>query len=39
MIYQAPTIASRQSIDRPFVLGNVYVLSPTWTDLPDEDQA
>jgi hypothetical protein len=37
VIYEAPAVENRQPIAEPFVLGTTYVLSPTWTDQPDED--
>jgi hypothetical protein len=36
MNYSPPSIASRQPIAEPLVLGATYTNSPTWTDQPDE---
>jgi hypothetical protein len=35
MNYSPPSVASRQPIDEPFVLGTNYA-TPTWTDQSDE---
>ena len=37
MIYEAPALEHREPIGAPFVLGEKYAISPTWTDQPDED--
>jgi hypothetical protein len=41
MRYEPPTVASRQPIDAPLVLGVVTSgpTSPSWTDAPPEDPA
>ena len=39
MIYEAPALEQREPIGVPFVLGGKYVISPMWTDEPDEDDA
>jgi hypothetical protein len=37
MNYAAPALEQRQPICAPFILGNSYVVSPTWTDEGQED--
>jgi hypothetical protein len=38
MVYEAPAVEQREPIGVPFVVGSKYVLSPTWTDQPDDDK-
>jgi hypothetical protein len=37
MIYVPPALKQREPIGAPFVLGNSYIVSPTWTDEEQED--